>query len=370
MKLYSFFSILMAVVLVACKGNADEQKTESDERLIPISQKQYVAGQMSIGELEMKVFDETVHCHGNIITKPGGTATISTTVSGLVKRIFCSPGQKVTSGQAILEITGNELIELQKDLAETSSLLVRVRSDYERLRSLYAENVGSEKDLIFAESEFKSAQAEYSALKMKIQLLGLDPAQVEKGTFSESFTIKSPINGYISLINVKIGQYADPQTIIAEVFDASMLYLRIAVFEKDLARLKLEQAVLFRLLGNSLDYTATLSSIGRNIDTETKTILCLAEIEDLGKANFVSNAYIEARIVTKTDTVVAIPEEAIVRSGGNNYIFLFEQKEGDTYYFSQRIIEAGRSVNGYVEILNPPDDRKVLTSGAYNIPVE
>jgi len=360
----------MAIVLISCRDNVAEQKTESQEHLITISQQQFVAGQMSMGELEMKVFKQTVHCHGNIISKPGGTATISTNVSGLVNRIFCTPGQKVTSGQAIFEITGNELIELQKDLAETSSLLIRVRSEYERLKSLFAERVGSEKDLIFAESEYKAIQAAYSALKMKIQLLGLDVAQVEKGIFSESFTLKSPINGYISQINVTMGQYADPQTAIAEVFDASMLYLRIAVFEKDITSLKEKQTVLFRLLGNPMEYIATLSSIGRNIDNETKTVLCLAEIDDLGKTNFVSNAYIEARIVTQIDTVIAIPEGAIVRSGGNNYLLLFENQDSDTYYFSKKIIETGQSINGYVEILNPPDNRKVLAGGAFNIPVE
>lgn len=360
----------MAILFFSCKGKVPEQKMEPQEHLIPISQQQFVAGQMSIDELEIKIFDQTVHCHGNITSKPGGTATISTTVSGLVRKIFCTPGQKVTSGQPIFEITGNELIELQKDLAETSSLLVRVRSEYERLKSLFAERVGSEKDLIFAESEYKATQAAYSALKMKIKLLGLDAEQVEKGVFSESFTVKSPINGYISKINVTIGQYADPQTTIAEVFDASMLYLRIAVFEKDIASLKEKQTVLFRLLGNSMEYTATLSSIGRKIDDETKTILCLAEINDIGKTNFVSNAYIEARIVTQIDTVVAVPEQAIVRSGGSDYILMLESQDSNTYYLSKILIEAGRRVDGYVEILNPPENKKVLTGGAYNIPLE
>lgn len=60
------------------------------------------------------------------------------------------------------------------------------------LNHYFSENVGSEKELIFAESEYKATSARYSALKIKMQLLGLNTEKVENGSLYESYIIKSP----------------------------------------------------------------------------------------------------------------------------------------------------------------------------------
>ncbi|MBK9388896.1 MAG: efflux RND transporter periplasmic adaptor subunit [Bacteroidetes bacterium] len=371
MKLFSFFSVIAIFFLMfSCKSNAKEPIVSVDEQVISISQKQFETGNMEFGEMQKVLFEQVIHCHGNVISKPAGSAKVSTYISGLVNRIYCTPGQKIVSGQAIFEITGNDLIEFQKDFAESASLLVRVRSEYERLKSLFSENVGSEKELIFAESEYKATQARYSALKIKMQLLGLNTEKVENGGFYESYIIKSPISGYISQINVSLGQYADQQTAIAEVIDVSQFCIRIAVFEKDIPQLKEKQKVRIRLLGDPSEYMATLSSIGKNVDNETRTILCNAEIDDLGKANFVNNAYVEARIITSNDTVNAITEDAILKSGGNNYLLALEESRNETFFLNKVKVETGRTINGFVEILSAPELRKVLCKGAYNIQID
>lgn len=371
MKIFSFFTVIALFVLMSsCGSNATEQIMNEDEQLINISQKQFETGNMQFCEMQRILFEQAIHCHGNIVAKPAGTAKVSTYVSGLVNRIYCTPGQKIVSGQAIFEITGNDLIEFQKDFAETASLLVRVRSEYERIKSLFSENVGTEKELIFAESEYKATQARYSALKIKMQLLGLNSEKVENGGFYESYIIKSPISGYVSQINVSLGQYADQQTAIAEVIDVSQFCIWIAVFEKDISQLKEKQKVRIRLLGDPSEYMATLSSIGKNVDNETRTILCTAEIDDLGKANFVNNAYVEARIITSNDTVNAINEEAILKSSGNNYLLALEKTQSETYFLSKVKVETGRTDNNFVEILSAPELRKILCRGAYNIQID
>ncbi len=356
--------------MFSCNGDPKEQIVSADEQGISISQKQFETGNMQFGEMQKMLFEQAVHCHGNIVSKPAGSAKVSTYISGLISRIYCTPGQKIVSGQPIFEITGNDLIEFQKDFAETASLLVRVRSEYERLKSLFSENVGTEKELIFAESEYKATKARYSALKIKMLLLGLNSEKVENGGFYESYIIKSPISGYVSQINVSLGQYADQQTTIAEVIDVSQFCIRIAVFEKDIPQLQEKQKVRIRLLGDPSEYMATLSSIGKNVDNESRTILCTAEIDNLKEANFVNNAYVEARIITSNDTVNAINEEAILKSSGNSYLLVLEKTRNETYFLNKVKVETGRTVNSFVEILSAPELRKILCRGAYNIQID
>ena len=373
MKNRSVFVIITACLFItACKHKVkDEPTTGITEDLIKISANQFETGNLAIGEPLKIPFSETVRCNGNIIAEPSGTARISTVVPGLVRKILCTQGEKVKAGQTLFELSGNEFIELQKDLAGTASQLQRIRSDYERMKSLFNEKVGSEKELLLAESEYKSANAEYSALKMKIRLLGLDESKIEEGNFYEYFALKSPINGYISKINASVGQYAEQQDAIAEIFDITRLQLRIAVFEKDLDNLRENQKITFTLLGNTaISYPATLRSIGRNVNEESKSVMCYASIDDLNKANFVNNAYVDAVIYTKSDSVAAVPEDAVVRYEGNNYLLEYVRHENDSHFLKKIRVETGRLANGYTEILSPLELPRIITKGAYNIRIE
>lgn len=367
-----FYIATTGILMASCSHKGEtEQASVTDDNYITITQEQFNTGNLSIGEPARMTFEDIVRCNGNIVADPSGRAMISTPVQGIVKKIYCSAGQRVSQGQVLFDLSGNEFIELQKDLAETASQLKRLKSEYERIRSLYDEKIGTEKELIQAESEYKASNAKYSALKMKIKFLGLEENKIEDGDFYESFSLKSPINGFVSQVNVLIGQYADLQTTLAEIFDSGRFQLRLAIFEKDFGNLKETQKIKFNLLGDTVNfYSARLRSIGRNVDPDTKTIICYAGIDDLNSTNFVNNAYIEASIVTKTDSVNAVPEESVVKTEGSNYILEFVKNEDNIYYLKRTKAEIGRLINGYAEILNIPDNFKLITKGAYNIRIE
>jgi cobalt-zinc-cadmium efflux system membrane fusion protein len=373
MKTKSIIIIIYAGILLASCSHkqAENQNSDTGDSLITITQEQFIAGKLILGNPVKMSFENVVRCNGNIVTEPSGNARISTPVQGFIRNIKCSGGQKVFRGQELFELSGNEFIELQKDLAETASQLKRLNSEYERIKSLYEEKVGTEKDLILAESEYRASNAKYSALRIKIRSLGLDESRIESGDFYESFSLRSPINGSVSKVDVAIGQYADLQTILAEVFDTDRLRLKLEVFEKDFNKLREGQTVKFNLLGDTGKYySASLRAIGKNIDEGTKTITCYAGMNDSGNESFVNNAFISAAIITKNDTVTAVPEEAVLRSEGNSYILEFIGTENSNYLLKRIRTLTGRMNNGYAEILNIPPETRLIIKGAYNIRVE
>jgi cobalt-zinc-cadmium efflux system membrane fusion protein len=370
LPILSFTAALIVITSCGSKKTADD-KAEVQENLITVTQEQFETNKMELGEPLKRTFDEVVRCNGSIVVQPSGIVRISTSVPGLVERINCKTGQKVNAGQVLFELTGNDFVELQKDFAETASQLKRVKSEYERIRSLYNENVVTEKDYILAESEFKVANAKYSALKMKIHFIGLEDSKIENGSFYDYFSIRSPINGHISQINVSLGQYADQQTNMAEILDLNRLQLRINVFEKDLSKLSENQKVSFTLLGNmAKSNTATLKSIGKNVDGESKSIMCFADIDDLSGDNFVNNGYVEATIIIDKDTVTAVPEESVVKSGDNTYLLSLVKNENDNYILRRVKVDLGRIDRGFVEIVDNPGVTTILTKGVYNIQIE
>ena len=370
MKLKSILFIIIAgITFASCnhKPQNEEISTEEDHFIV-ISYAQFETDEMIFGELQKMPFQEIVKCNGHVEAKSTGIAKVSPAITSLVKKVSISTGQKVNVGQVLFELSGNDFIELQQNFMESANQLKRLKSEYERIKSLYKEKVGTEKEMISAESDYKNVNAKYSALKKKLQFLGLDPAKIEETGFYNSFFIRSPISGYISKIHGSIGQYADQQTCLAEIIDVNQLHLQLSVFEKDINKLHPDQKIKFQLSDNSnRTYDATLKSIGRTIDTNTKSIQCYADIKDLQSANFIKDAYIEAEICTKTDTVNAITEEATVKMEGEYFILVLEKDDGENYFLRRIKVDIGRFNKGYVEVLEQSEYPKILTKGAFNI---
>ena len=363
---------LAATIALSCNHNiADEPQADTADNLISLSSKQLDAGNIALGDPAEMQFDEYVRCTGTIRSYPSGTALITTPVPGFVSRIDCSAGQEIRKGQVLFELSGNDFTDLQQGLAETAAQLKKISSEYERIKSLYSEKVGSEKEMIMAGSEYKTAMARYAALRMKVNMLGLDAARISDGYFYSSFPLKSPIDGYVSQVNVSLGEFADQHNTLAEVLNLTKLQLRLDVFGKDLGRLREKQKVIFTTLESGGEsYTATLRSTGRDVDEESKTVACWADIDKPGGRGFVNNAYAEAMIITGSDTVTAVPEEAVIRSEGNDFLLELVKSENDTTFLKKTRVNIGRIYKGYAEILNNPVKNKIITKGAFNITIE
>lgn len=361
----------LTIILAACGSkNKPEDTGGKDEQYIEITRSQFKGEGMVIGEPVKMTFDEMIRCTGSLIAKPSGTARISTAVPGIVSRIMCSSGQRVNNGEALFEISGNEFIELQKDFAETANQFRRFESEYKRIKSLFDEKVGSEKELIYAETEYKSIMARYSALAMKIKNIGLDAAKIENGSFYNFFSVRSPLKGFISDIYVTLGQHADTQSSLAEIFDNNQLVLKLAVFEKDIPSVKAGQTVRFTISGDTVKYSGKLSSTGRSVDNDSKSITCLAELSESDRDHFVNNSFTEAVIITRSDTVTAVPEEALIRSDGNDYLLCVVKEDENSLYLEKQKVEAGDIRNGYRRIKANGNLKKVIIRGAYNISAE
>jgi len=308
-----------------------------------------------------------VRCSGSIVPLPNGMATVNAPVSGIIKNLYCHNGQPVRINQSLLEITGNEVIDMQEQFAEASANYKRLKNEYERTESLFADKILSEKEFIRADSEYRTSLAKYNGLKMKMTAMGFSISTIESGTFYSSYTIKTPITGIISNLDAHIGSYIDAQSELLEVIDPNLFQLKLSVFAPDLAGLKEGQTVRFQTADADESCLATLRSIGVAMDDQTKTVDCYAAITDHKTINRVANGFVESEIITSTDSVPALPDEAIMKTETGHVVLVLDRQENDTWYFTPMEVTVGRQYNGYSEIVTDNIPDKVLTKGVYHI---
>lgn len=368
MNSYRVIALILSMIIISCKNNT-EQETVAETDLIEITKAQFESEKMEIGEPGQNQFSELVHFTGAIIPDITGQAQVSLTIPGIINNIICKPGQNISKGSVMFEVTGNEFIETQKDFAESFASRERLKSDYQRAKELFEENITTEKDFLLVQSNYLGENARYNGLKIKLENLGLDVSKIETGEFYSSYFVKSPIKGFVSAIYATIGQYIEPQQKIAEVIDDQSYQLRLFFFEQNINKIKPGQSVTFYLGGNKNDsYDATISSVGRTILQESKSIECFAKIGNTG--NLVNNQFAEGDVSVSSDPALSVPESAILYSENESFLLVLENETDEAYYFKPIPVATGRKTNNYIELLGEPPVGKVLTNGIYNIQVE
>ena len=360
---------LPALFLFSSCGSRQEPAAE-ESSLIEITDRQFTTEGMQLGEIETITFERSVKCNGSIVPQPNGIAIVNAPVSGIVKEIYCHDGQWVMRNQSLLEISGNEIIDIQGQFAEASANYKRSKNEYDRSKSLYEEEVTSEKEFIMVDSEYKTSVAKFNGLKMKIEAMGLSASKIENGEFYSSYAIKTPINGNISNLNAQIGSYIDSQSELLEIINPDMLQLKLSLFATDMTHIKKGQTVRFKSVNSDDEYLATLTSIGVAIDNDTKTIDCYASISDKKPTNPVANTYVESEIITSTDTVSALPDEAIIKTENGILILVLDKQENENWYFTPVEVAVGKQHNGFTEIVTENIHNKILTKGVYNINIQ
>ena len=369
-KLTKTFILSSAIVLLASCGTQPNIEEEESSGLIRITEQQFLEEQMSMGKPEIRLFKDLVRSTGYVVSLPNGRYSSRAILSGTIHKILCKNGQYVKAGEVLMEISGNELIDLQKEFAEIAVLRKRLKIDFDRVRALYDEKVGSEKELIFAESEYKAANASYQGLKLKIESLNLNPKKIEDGSFYSTYPLKSKINGKVSDLKAVLGSYVEPQTELIDILAPDEVQLRLSVFSKDIHRLKANQKVSFKLNGSDKLFSATLTSVGSSVNEDTKAVSCYANLSEKSIPGLVSNAFVEAEISVDEQKVPSLPSQAILKADGKHYVLFFEKKEGSDYLFRKVAVKTGRLENEYIELLDVKIEKQLLISGVYTVVIE
>jgi cobalt-zinc-cadmium efflux system membrane fusion protein len=376
MKLYSLLIAFCFSLLLISGGCGDspngntETAVESDS-LVQITVQQFEADSMETGEVTRRSFEDEIMCNGYIFAPANGIAQISTPISGIVESIRCAMGDYVKKGQVLASISSNELMIIQQEFAETSAKMKRLKLDYERSKSLFEEKIGAEKDFISIESEYKSMVSKYNSLKLRLQLLKLDIIKIEAGDLYAEFPIIAPISGYITNQNMVLGQYIEQQKNLVEIIDVSQLQLQLSVFENEIGNVKTGQAVRFNTMGapNS-SYSATITSISKAINPDTKNVVCTAKISSGESLNLINRSYVEAHIAVSQKEADALPSEAIIKSGKEYFVYIIEQSDSKRYSLRRQKVQIGKVSQGYTEIISARSITKVLVKGVYNLPAQ
>lgn len=364
------YIIFIFMLLVACGNEKNEEKTlESKEgnTALVITKAQFEGEDMSFGALTEHDFNTTIMVNGMIDVPTQNKSSVSTFIGGYVTKNPLLVGDEVKKGQYLVTLENTEIVEIQQEYAEVAEQLHFLKSEFTRQKSLYDENITSQKNFLKAESTYKSNLAHYNGLKKKLQMMNINPASVEKGTITSSINLYAPIDGFVTKVNISNGTYVSPSDIILEIIDTEHIHLELSVFEKDILKIKKGQNIDFRIpeASDSI-YKAEVHLVGTTINPENRRVVVHGHIENDHTA-FIVGMFAEANIIVGSSKGMALPKTAVIQQE-NDYYALVLGRETDTgYEFNQVKLDIGIETEDMVEVLNsvPLKNKKIVLDGTY-----
>ncbi len=363
---YLFFVTMLLLLQTACSNNKEvtiEKETENSNSITLTSQ-QIKAGNISTGTITQQLMNESLQLNGEIDVPPQNIVSVSFPLGGYLKKTSLLPGMHVSKGESIAIIEDQALIQLQQDYLMAKTKLTLTHLEYDRQKTLNETKASADKLLQQAQAEYESQRILVKALDEKLRLAGINPVQLNEATISRKVSITSPINGFVSKVNVNIGKYVQPQDILFELIDPTDFHAALTVFEKDINKLNAGQKVNISFVDEpEKKYNAEIILVTKNVD-ENRSGLVHCHFINM-PSNLKPGMFITAQVELSNTTTNVLPEEAVVRFENKEYVFV----ENSSNQFIATPVTTGTRSNGWVQVKTDAAllNKKVVTKNAFTV---
>ncbi|MFO7575117.1 MAG: efflux RND transporter periplasmic adaptor subunit [Bacteroidales bacterium] len=269
---------------------------------------------------------------GRIMADNRDLITITSKSSGLVKfsEKFLLPGVKITRGQSLFNVTGEQLADGNTDLRfrQIKSDLDRARINFERAEKLIADKIITEEHYLTVRNEYEKIRSEY------------DNIAATYGPGGNRIT--APVSGYIRDIYVAEGQKVTAGQPLATVISGHRLVLRADVRPDELSAVQSVESASFRV-GYSKKLFKTVEMNGRKISygksTGEGSFLIPVYFSIDSDPELIDGTYAEVYLIGRQTTdALTVPNSALMEEFGRLYVFVAHDS-----HFDKRYITAGYS---------------------------
>lgn len=361
------YIITASAVLASCgpKKTAETETAEtSPGNIVTLNTKQLANTGILLGRVEEKNMSSIIRVNGKIDVPPQNMVSVSMPLGGYLRSTKLLPGMHINKGEIIAVMEDQQYIQLQQDYLTTRSKLNYLEAELQRQKELNQSKAASDKVLQQTQMEYTTQKITLGALGEKLKLIHINPQTINESAISKSVNIYSPINGFVSRVNVNIGKYVNPADILFELINPEDIHLNLKLFEKDLDKLFIGQPlVAYTNAHPEKKYACEISLISKDL-LEDKTADVHCHFEKYDNA-LIPGMYMNAEIQLKNNKTLAVAEDAIVNFEGSAYVFL---PLGNNRY-QLTPVETGIKENGYLELKNAKQllGKEIVTKGAYTL---
>jgi len=303
-------------------------KLENDLALIDTIERKNESKLVAVSEIKTETFEHFIEVQGsldgdnNIAVFPEGM--------GVIETIYVKVGQKVSKDQLIAKMNDAAYVEQIKGLKTGLELATTM---YDKQKSLWDQQIGSEVQYLQAKNAKETLESQLAAAERQLEMMH----------------IKSPINGTIEDLSIKIGQTASPQMPACRIVNFGQLKVVTDVAEAYASKIKVGDNIDVYLPDIKQTFKAQVNFASNYINQVNRTFRVEAVLRESVpgmKANMVAVLKINDY---EKDNAVVLPVNYVQKDQLGSYVFVAKQN-GDGLKAAKQIVTTGQIYNGMAEI--------------------
>jgi len=285
------------------------------------------------------------------------SVTLMPQVDGNLTQILVKSGEQVKAGQPLLAIDPRRqqaMVDAQLATEKQKMALFEYNQlEIERQRKLFEAGVTSRDTLDQAEQAFKNTRADWESAVATRKSLEEQLAY---------YMIKAPFDGVIGDIPVHVGDYVTSTTALTTVDEQKDLEAYIYVPTERSADVR--NGLTVRLLdsGGKVIETTSVDFLAAQVDSQLQGILLKAPVHS-NKDMLRSAQMVNAEVIWKTAPMPVIPVLAVVRQGGQAFVFLAVKQPNGQFAAQQTAVVLAQTLdNSYAVSSGIKAGDKVIVS--------
>lgn len=305
---------------------------------------------------------------GKVLSPQQRRAIVSYAFPARIAGIHVSIGDWVKAGDKLVTLQSEEVGNAGADYFKAKADYELAKINLEREKNLHDRGVGARKDLLIKETEFKVAEASLAAAEKKLLVLGFTGGQVselEKShQINPNVSLHAPITGKVIAFDAVRGAMVDQSTEILSIMDPTLVWVDAEIFERDIARIRLNQEVTVSVPAYPSEYfQGKVCFIGDVLNEESRTITVRTEVPNRdGKLK--PGMFADMTLyLNRRGEVLAVPEEGILDDNGEKIVFI--PAAGG---YRLQAVRVGIKDAGFYEIIDGLEEgQEVVTAGNYQV---
>lgn len=291
-------------------------------------------------------FDHYIDLQGKIDAKNSGYVAPKGQ-PGVVRALYVKQGDRVSKGQRLAKL--DDAVQRQAVVAaEEQSGVVKAqlglaKTTYERYKNLWANNIGSEMNVINAKSQVDALTSQLRAAE----------AQIQQAKEALSFTnVTADISGTIDQVNVRVGEiFAGMAGTVPQIsiVNTGVLKLVVNVPETYIDRVKLGTPLKITLPdANNKEFPGKASVVSKLIDPTTRSFYVEATVPQDPAIRANQLAKVQIRDYA-TSNAITIPVSTLQTDNEGKFV-LVAVKEGNNLVARKKRVVVGELYRDQLEV--------------------
>jgi len=355
----SIIFLLLVVFAVACGKSADKKseltdlKKQRDELTVKIhkletelqlsdTNKVQKVTSVSVTEAQPAGFNHYLEVQGKVDGEDN--IAVSAQMPATVVAVFVKAGDMVKKGQVMAQLDN---AVLQQQISSTKQQLEFTTNLYNKQKALWDQQIGSEIQYLTAKNNKENLEKALATLNDQLELT----------------RIKSPINGSVEEVNLKIGQMASPGLPAVRVVNFSTAKIIAEIAEAYAPKVKPGDKVIIYFPDFNIEIPSQIRFTSKYINPVNRTFNTEIRLGP-SKVEYRANMMAVVKINDYSNpSAFTIPVTLIRETPSGKYIFVAKEENGRLV--ARRLpVTVGNSYNGLSEITaGITAGEKVITTG-------